>query len=401
MVTMILLMIIYLAFISLGLPDALLGVAWPLVREEWMMGLDAAGIISIVVTVGTISSSLLSGKLIKRFGEGKITFMSGVLTGVALLGYSFAPSFIWFILLALPLGFGAGSVDTALNHFVATHFKAHHMNWLHSFWGIGATVGPLLMGSIIASSGSWRKGYLFVSLIQLFLAVIIFLSLPLWKKHAAEQTKQTEHTEQSSNTYDRNDGSVSHSKYIVFRPGVIYALLIFMVYCAGEYAMGLWGASYLIQKRELTLETAASWVALYYGGITAGRILAGFISFKLSNKQMIVLGVSIAFVGSLLLVGNISDVLSMLAFILIGLGFAPIFPSMVHETPTRFGNEIAQSVIGYQMASAYIGVAVFPPLLGVVMQRSGIGLYPFFILGCVVLLGVLTVLLNKTLKSKY
>lgn len=395
MVTMILLMIIYLAFISLGLPDALLGVAWPLVRQEWTMGLDAAGLISIVVTVGTISSSLLSGKLIKRFGEGKITFMSGLLTGIALLGYSVAPSFIWFILLALPLGFGAGSVDTALNHFVATHFKAHHMNWLHSFWGVGATAGPLLMGSIIASTGSWRKGYLFVALIQLFLAAIIFISLPLWKKHAAEQAEQT------NQDLEENNNSISSSKYIVLRPGVPFALLIFMVYCAGEYAMGLWGASYLIQKRELALETAASWVALYYGGITAGRILAGFISFKLNNKQLITLGVLIAFVGSIFLVANLSNGLSMMAFILIGLGFAPIFPSMVHETPKRFGNKIAQSVIGYQMASAYIGVAVFPPLLGVVMQRSGIGLYPFFILGCVVLLGVLTLLLNKTLKSKY
>ncbi len=394
MVTMILLMIIYLAFISLGLPDALLGVAWPLVREEWMMGLDAAGVISIVVTIGTISSSLLSGKLIKRFGEGRITLMSGLLTGVALLGYSFAPSFMWFIILALPLGFGAGSVDTALNHFVATHFKAHHMNWLHSFWGVGATAGPLLMGSIIASTGSWRDGYLFVALIQLFLAAIIFLSLPLWKKHAAEQDDP--HDEE----IDLEKKGMTVSKHLIFRPGVIFALLIFMVYCAGEYAMGLWGASYLIQKRELTLNVAASWVALYYGGITVGRILAGFISFKLDNKQLITLGVSIALIGSILLVVNLSDVLSMMAFILIGLGFAPIFPSMVHETPKRFGNKIAQSVIGYQMAAAYIGIAVFPPLLGVVMQRSDIGLYPIFILSCVIMLWVLTTLLNRVMKAK-
>ncbi|MDH8679691.1 MFS transporter [Fusibacter bizertensis] len=394
MITLILLMIIYLAFISLGLPDALLGVAWPLVRQEWMMGLDAAGIISIVVTVGTISSSLLSGKLIKRFGEGKITLMSGLLTGFALLGYSLAPSFIWFIFLALPLGFGAGSVDTALNHFVATHFKAHHMNWLHSFWGVGATAGPLLMGFIIASTGSWRKGYLVVALIQLFLAAIIFLSLPLWKRHATEQAnKADEETEVLNENH-------TDSKRIFLRPGVPFALLIFMVYCAGEFAMGLWGASYLVQKRALTLNLAASWVGLYYAGITVGRILAGFISFKLSNKQLITLGILIALAGSILLVGNISDHLSMMAFILIGLGFAPIFPSMVHETPKRFGNKIAQSVIGYQMASAYVGIAVFPPLLGVVMQRTSIGLYPVFMLACVILLGILTVLLNRATKIK-
>jgi len=381
MVTTILLFIIYLAFISLGLPDALLGVAWPLIREEWHMGLDAAGAIAIVVTLGTISSSLLSGRLIKRYGEGKITLVSGLLTGFALLGYAFSPSYIWFVILALPLGFGAGSVDTALNHYVSQHFKAHHMNWLHAFWGVGATLGPVLMGSILGTSGSWRQGYQTVAGIQLALAAMIFVSLPLWKKHGL--LTGVHEALESVNP--------SQIKQPILRlKGVPYALLIFMVYCAGEYAMGLWGASYLVQMRGLTLAVAARWVAFYYGSITVGRILSGVISFKLSNRQLIHLGIVIAFFGAVCLYLPFGQLMPLLAFICIGLGFAPIFPSMMHETPTRFGKEAAQSIIGYQMAAANIGVAVFPPLLGVIIAKTTMALFPFFMLGCVALLFILT-----------
>lgn len=383
MVTFILLIIIYLAFISLGLPDALLGVAWPMIRQEWLVRLDGAGIISIVITVGTISSSLLSGRLIRRFGEGKITFFSGAMTGTALLGFAYAPSYIWFILLALPLGFGAGSVDTALNHYVALHFKAHHMNWLHSFWGVGATAGPILMSIILRQTGSWRMGYQSVALIQIVLAVILFLSLPLWKKHA-EMTSRL-----NDDVSDDIELTSGHSLKILEGlkiKGVPYALLIFMTYCAVEFSVGLWGSSYLVQMKGLSLETAASWVALYYGGITVGRLLAGFISFKVSNKMMIFSGVLIALSGAILLVMDLGNILVMIAFIMLGLGFAPIFPAMTHETPVRFGRVNAQSIIGYQMASAYIGIAVFPPLLGVLMEMKGMIMFPLSILLCIVLL---------------
>ncbi|OJV64016.1 MAG: MFS transporter [Clostridiales bacterium 38-18] len=375
--TTILLIVIYLAFISLGLPDALLGVAWPQIRLDWGLGLDAAGIISIVITGGTIASSLLSGKLIKRFGEGKITLLSGLMTGFALLGYGFAPSFLWFILLALPLGFGAGSVDTALNHYVATHFKAHHMNWLHSFWGVGATAGPVLMGAVLATSGSWRNGYFLVAGIQLVLATIIFISLPLWRLQ--DQKSEEQHS-------DDDEPTEAHGKDLVKplkKPGVIYALLVFMAYCSGEYTMGLWGASYLVQVRGIAVESAANWVASYYAGITLGRFLAGFLSFKLNNRQMITLGLTLATLGGFAMFVLPSSGLLMIAFVLVGLGFAPIFPAMVHETPKRFGKQVAQSVIGYQMASAYVGIAVFPPLFGVVMKHLNLGLFPLFIILCV------------------
>ena len=392
MVTFVLLIIIYLAFISLGLPDALLGVAWPMIRQEWLMRLDAAGMISIVVTVGTISSSLLSGRLIRRFGEGKITFFSGLMTGTALLGFAYAPSYIWFVFLALPLGFGAGSVDTALNHYVALHFKAHHMNWLHSFWGVGATSGPILMSIILKQTGSWRNGYQSVAMIQLGLAAILFLSLPLWRKHA-EMTKL--HVDGSGDATEFSKGHPLKIFEALKIKGVPYALLIFMTYCAVEFSVGLWGSSYLVQIKGISLEIAARWVAYYFGGITVGRILAGFISFKLSNKKMIFLGVIIALLGAILLILNLSNLSVMIAFVMLGMGFAPIFPAMTHDTPIRFGRINAQSIIGFQMASAYIGIALFPPLLGVVMELTGMILFPVFVLLCILLLLFFTFKLNR------
>lgn len=391
MVTFVLLIIIYLAFISLGLPDALLGVAWPMIRQEWLMRLDAAGMISIVVTVGTISSSLLSGRLIRRFGEGKITFFSGLMTGTALLGFAYAPSYIWFVFLALPLGFGAGSVDTALNHYVALHFKAHHMNWLHSFWGVGATSGPILMSVILKQTGSWRNGYQSVAMIQLGLAAVLFISLPLWKKHT-EMTK-----EHVSDIGDAKETSIGHPLRIFEAlkiKGVPYALLIFLTYCAVEFSVGLWGSSYLVQIKGVSLEVTARWVAFYFGGITVGRVLAGFISFKLSNKKMIYLGEIIALIGAILLILDPNNLFVMIAFVMLGLGFAPIFPAMTHETPIRFGRINAQSIIGFQMASAYIGIAVFPPFLGVLMELTSMMLFPVFVLICIILLLYFTFKIN-------
>jgi fucose permease len=393
MITFVLLIIIYLAFISLGLPDALLGVTWPIIRQEWMMRLDAAGMVSIVITVGTIASSLLSGRLIRRFGEGKITFLSGLMTGIALLGFAYSPSYIWFVFLALPLGFGAGSVDTALNHYVALHFKAHHMNWLHSFWGVGATAGPILVSVILKQTGSWRLGYQSVAIIQLILAAILFISLPLWKKHS-QMTSGME-GESHGEIASLNDRPLKIMEALKIK-GVPYALLVFMTYCAVEFSVGLWGSSYLVQIKGVSLEVAARWVAFYFGGITVGRVLAGFISFKLSNKIMIFLGVVIALMGAILLILVPSNSFVMIAFVLLGLGFAPIFPAMTHETPIRFGRINAQSIIGFQMASAYIGIAVFPPLLGVLMELTGMMLFPIFVLFCILLLLYFTFKLNHS-----
>ncbi len=366
MITVILLMVIYLAFISLGLPDAVFGVAWPLIRTEWVMDLQAGGLIATVTTIGTVASSLLSGRLIAAFGEGKIAFFSTFLTAAALLGFGVAPHYGWIVFLAVPLGFGAGSVDTALNHFVAKNFKAHHMNWLHACWGIGATAGPLVMAAVLIQTESWRAGFRTIAYIQFALTAVLLVSLPLWRKH------------QKGKDFQEPEPARALSAREVFKTkGALNAMLVFLFYCGAEYAMGLWGASYLFQFHGISLERAAQVVALYYGGITAGRILAGVVSFKLNNRQLIKGGFFVSGCGGVLL---ISGILPMPAFLLIGLGFAPIFPAMVHETPIQFGAEVSQTLMGYQFASAYMGVAVIPPLMGIALSGWGIQLFPFFIL---------------------
>ncbi|SMP52118.1 MFS transporter [Anoxynatronum buryatiense] len=280
MITVILLMVIYMAFISLGLPDAVFGVAWPLIRTEWVMDLKAGGLIATVTTIGTVASSLLSGRLIAAFGEGKIAFFSTFLTAAALLGFGVAPHYGWIIFLAVPLGFGAGSVDTALNHFVATHFRAHHMNWLHACWGIGATAGPLVMSAVLMQTQSWRAGFRTIAYIQFALAALLLVSLPLWRKHQDRMEFE-----------DKKPARALAAREVFRTKGAPNAMLVFLFYCGGEYAMGLWGASYLLQFHGISLERAAQVVALYYGGITFGRLLAGGISFKLNNSQLIKWGV--------------------------------------------------------------------------------------------------------------
>lgn len=386
MITLLLLTLIYIAFISLGLPDSLLGVSWPAMQLEWGMSLDAAGLISIFITGGTIISSLLSGRIIRLIGTGKLTFISCLLTGTALLSMSYAPSYIWLVILAIPLGFGAGSVDAALNNYVALHFKAHHMNWLHSFWGIGATIGPLIMAKTLLDEGSWRGGYRIISIVQLSLALLLMLSLSLWAKHAA-----------LSNSPDLTpDSSIGYKEKNVFKlKGVKYALATFSFYCAVEVAIGLWGSSYLMQIKGLSIEKAASWIAIYYGSITVGRFISGFISFKLNNTQMIRIGITTALIGVVLLLFPLPEYLLFIAFIFIGLGLSPIFPAMIHETPKRFGKVYSQDIIGYQMAFAYIGTGTLPPLFGFIVKYTNMGLFPIYLILCMLVIVYCTQWLAK------
>ena len=366
MITFILLAIIYFAFISLGLPDALLGTAWPVMHTEWGLALDSAGIISFIITGGTVVSSLMSGTIIKHLGTGKVTFISCLMTGLALLGFSFSQSFIWLVLLSIPLGIGAGSVDAALNNYVALHFKAHHMNWLHSFWGVGATLGPILMALSLDGPLSWRGGYRTVAFIQLSLSAILLFSLPLWGKHQAL-------------VIQKSDNHAQAKKVQLFKTkGLLFALITFLCYCAVEISIGLWGASFLVAK-SLTAEIAAKWIAAYYGSITAGRFISGFISIKVKNTDMIRAGIIAAIAGTILLFIPLGQQLTGLPFVFIGLGLAPIFPSMLHETPNRFGKQASQTIIGYQMASAYIGSALLPPAIGLALNRLDMNLFPALI----------------------
>lgn len=392
MITLILLIIIYLAFISLGLPDSLLGVTWPAMRLEWGMSLDAAGLVAILTTGSTVLSSFASGHVVKRFGTGKTTFISCMITGIALLGISFSPSYFWLLLLAIPLGLGAGSVDTALNNYVALHFKSHHMSWLHCFWGVGATVGPIIMAQCMLLTDSWRFGYRTIGIIQLILALVLFMSLPLWVKHRKISA--------SSIIEDKQITTEKPIEKNVFKlKGVKYALSTFFFYCAVEFSVGLWGSSFLIHVKNISVETAASWVAMYYGGITVGRFISGFVTFKMSNKQMIRRGQIIAMIGSILLLLPLPHYALMGSLVLIGLGLAPIFPCMIHETPTRFGKNNSQIIIGYQMAFAYIGGAFFPPLFGVLARTVSLTLFPYYLILCIMIMFISSETLTVHTKS--
>lgn len=375
----VILIIIYLAFISLGLPDSLLGAGWPLMRLEFGEPLEAAGLISFIIAGGTIISSFASGYIITRLGVGKTTFISTLMTAASLFGAAFAPSFIWLIFLAVPLGLGAGSVDAALNHYVAAHYKAHHMSWLHSFWGVGATAGPIILSWFIAEQNSWKSGYFAVSIIQLSLAALLFITLPLWKRAENERNN-------SPANADKDDSGASSSNKAAGKvnpmrmKGVKTALTAFLFYCGGEATVGLWGASYLVNIKGLTIASAAAWISAYYAGITAGRFIAGFITFRFSGRIIIRAGQLISLAGAGLIIAPFPAPFTLAGLILIGLGFAPVFPGMLHETPARFGRENSQLIMGYQMGFAYVGTTFLPPLLGWIASLSTIAIFPFFVM---------------------
>ncbi|MFW6263711.1 MAG: MFS transporter, partial [Thermotogota bacterium] len=373
-----------------GLPDPLLGVAWPVMRVGWNLPLDFAGLIAIPISGSTILSSLISGFTIRKLGTGKVVYISCLLTGGALLGFSLAPSYIWLMFLGIPLGLGAGSVDAALNNYVALHFKAHHMNWLHAFWGIGATVGPLIMSASLTTTSSWRGGYRTVAFIQLSLAVLFILFFPLWAKH------KTQPGYNKAVEAEQHESAKKVRMLQVFKiKGVLAAIATFMFYVTAEMAVGLWGSTFLVEVKEVAAQIAASWIALYYGGITLGRILAGFVSFKLNNVQMIRLGVGISLLGVILLLLPLPKLFILPSLLLIGLGFAPIFPSMIHETPTRFGSSVSQTVIGYQMGFGYMGSAIMAPLIGVLLRTIAVWIFPILILLCVMVVLLTTESLNN------
>lgn len=379
------LVIIYLAFISLGLPDGMLGASWPVMHTDLSMPLESAGVLSMIVAGGTILSSIFSGRLIEKLGTGKLTLISCIMTASALFGISRITSVWTFVPLAIILGLGAGAVDSALNHFVAENYKAKHMNWLHSFWGIGATSGPLLMAFFIGNYSSWRLGYVGVSVVQFTLVLILIVTLPMWKKVADIQKKERE--KELNSKIDESGKLLSgEGKHIpkvenVFRiPGVRYSMVTFLLYCATEATVGLWGASYMVHVKGMEAEEAAVWVALYYLGITVGRMLAGFISMRVSNRRMILAGqiISLLGVGCVFIPGSV--IFAEVGFILSGLGLAPIFPGLLHETPSRFGSENAAKLMGYQMAMAYVGTTFLPPLFGLLASQTSLRVFPVVIL---------------------
>ncbi|UPG64224.1 MFS transporter [Metabacillus endolithicus] len=373
--TTFLLVIIYLAFISLGLPDSLLGVAWPVMKSDYGAPLETAGFLFMTIAGGTIISSLASGKILKRFGTGQVTFVSVLMTAGALLGFNFAPSVLWLFLFAIPLGLGAGAIDAGLNDYVATHYKAHHMSWLHCFWGVGATFGPIIMAQFISGQNTWRNGYFTIAAIQFTLAIILFFTLPLWNR-VVKNNNTTSNEEIVDSDEIIRDGEVKPLQI----KGVKLALASFLFYCGVEATVGLWGSSYLVNVREIPVAVAAQWVSFYYAGITIGRFLTGFVTFKYSNRSLIRTGQLLALTGAIFLFLPLPSVFSLVGFIMIGLGLAPIFPCMLHETPTRFGKKHSQTIMGYQMAVAYTGSTFLPPLLGFMASYTTIGIFPICII---------------------
>lgn len=366
--------VIYLAFISLGLPDSLLGSAWPSMYGPLGVPMSFAGVISALISAGTIVSSLMSDRLTKRWGAGRVTAISVGLTAAALAGFSASASFWALCLWAVPYGLGAGSVDAALNNYVALHYASRHMSWLHCMWGLGATAGPYIMGCALTTGMGWQGGYRIISVLQIALTLILIASLPQWKVR--------------SGGAEEGDGSARPLTLgeIVRIPGAKAVMLTFFCYCALEQTAGLWASSYLVLQRGVTPERAASFSGLFFIGITAGRALNGFLTLKLNDRQLIRLGQAIIASGVLALLLPLGQGVSLAGLVLIGLGCAPIYPCVIHSTPDHFGAENSQAIIGVQMASAYTGVCVMPPLFGLIANHLSTGLFPLFLLAVLLLM---------------
>lgn len=370
-----LLAILYVAFISLGLPDSLLGSAWPVMSGQLGVPLSYAGIVTMIIAGGTIVSSLMSDRLTRRFGAGLVTAVSVLMTAVALFGFSISRSMLSLCLWAIPYGLGAGAVDAALNNYVALHYASRHMSWLHCFWGVGAAISPFIMSACLSGGWGWSSGYRSVAGIQVVLTAVLFLSLPLWKKNAA-----------SPGNGEVRPAALSLPQALKIR-GVPFVLLAFFGYCALESTAGLWASSYLVHFRGIDTETAARFASLFYLGITFGRFLSGFIAEKAGDKRLIRFGI-LTILAGIVLVGLPVRVnlLSLPGLVVIGFGCAPVYPSLIHATPSNFGKENSQSIIGIQMASAYIGSTFMPPLFGLIEEHSGMGAYPFYLLAFAVLM---------------
>ena len=376
--------IIYLSFISLGLPDGLLGAAWPTMCLEMNVPVSYAGMISVTIACGTIVSSLLSDRLTLRFGTGKVTAVSVAMTALALLGFSVTKNYWLLFVWAIPYGLGAGSVDASLNNYVALHYASRHMSWLHCMWGLGASVGPYIMGYALSGGKGWEMGYRYVGFLQIALTVILFLSLSIWK----ERNRTPEGAVGES-------GKPLPLREIIKIPGAKEVLVAFFCYCALEQTAILWGSTYLVQLLGMDKERAASLASMFFVGITSGRFLIGFMTIKISDENMVRLGEAIILLGVVVMLLPLGETAAIAGLILIGLGCAPLYPCVIHSTPAHFGEENSQAIIGVQMASAYTGTLLMPPIYGILANRLTPALLPWFLGAILVLMTVMSEQLNR------
>lgn len=380
-----LLVIIYLAFISLGLPDSLLGSAWPVMYQEFSVPVSYVGAVSMIIAVATIISSLQGDRMTKMLGTGKVTAISVLMTAVALFGFSISHSYVELCLWAVPYGLGAGSIDASLNNYVALHYASRHMSWLHCMWGIGVSFSPHIMGYALTSGQGWNMGYRYISILQMILTVILIFSLPLWKKQGAGSTEQV----------DKKAKIQSLSLRQILRiPGAKEVMITFFCYCALEQTAGLWASSYLVIRWGVSTETAARFASLFFIGITIGRAFSGFLTMKLNDTQMIRLGQGVILLGVVLLLLPLGGKSALVGLIIIGLGCAPIYPSIIHSTQEHFGADRSQAMIGVQMAFAYVGICIMPPIFGVIANHISFSLLPVYLL---VILALMIVMHEKML----
>ena len=377
--------IVYLSFISLGLPDAVIGVAWPAIRQDMDQPLAAVGVLTITITLCAAASSWWSSRLIERLGTGVITAASCLMTALALLGFSLAPSFGWLVAMVVPMGLGAGAVDASLNQFVAAHYTSRHMNWLHGFWGVGAATGPIIMGLALAGEGGWAEGARHIGYAQLALAAVLWATLALWRHSPRKPVVSHENTGESP---------------LIFKPVATQALwlspLAFLLYVSAEMGTYLWAASLLVSNRGVSLPQAGVWVSVYFGAITLGRFSAGVIANRLGNRRMVALGISTATVGAALFaLPWLPNALNLAGLVLMGLGCAPIFPSLMHETAHRFPADVARKVISWQMMAAYAGGSLIPAAFGLVATWMGLGAVMPVVVGVLITLALAVRRLNQ------
>ena len=382
--TQLLLAIIYLAFISLGLPDGLLGAAWPTMYQEFAVPVSYAGAVSMIISFGTILSSLQSDRLTRKLGTGKVTAISVGMTAAALFGFSFSHSFVAVCLWAIPYGLGAGSVDASLNNYVALHYESRHMSWLHCMWGIGATLGPYVMGYALTGGKGWNAGYRYIGIMQIVLTAVLVCSLPLWVKRKEEGTGGAE-----------VDAKALSIREVLKIRGAKEVMFCFFCYCALESTAGLWSSSYLTLQKGIPAETAASYAGMFYLGITIGRALSGFITMKLNDVQMIRMGQCIIALGIIVVFLPGAAVVSLVGLVLIGLGCAPVYPCIIHSTPAHFGEDKSQAVIGIQMASAYVGSCLMPPVFGLIANNISVALFPVYLVVILMIMIVMHELLVR------